>query len=269
MVKIAVLGSTGMLGNAVSKHFINIGYEVITTYRNEKVSFGENREYYDPSLSGVEMSFDCDYVINCIGIIKPFVDNDKQKTIYLNSLFPRELADYCKETNRKLIHITTDCVFSGEDGNYDEDSDHDCIDFYGKSKSLGEPENCMVIRTSIVGEEIHNNASLISWVKSRKGKDANGYTNHFWNGVTTKQYANICQDIIEENLYTDGLYHLCSNKVSKYELVKCINKRFDLGIDITPINTDIPINRTMNTNTKLGLKLSNKLQSVEEQIFNL
>jgi dTDP-4-dehydrorhamnose reductase len=269
MVKIAILGSTGMLGNAVAKHFSNTEHEIFTSFRNEDVSFGDNKFFYDPIDSGVELPFDCDYVINCIGVIKPFIDVDPQASIYLNSLFPRELADYCNKTNKKLIHITTDCVFSGQDGDYSETSNHDCLDFYGKTKSLGEPENCMVIRTSIIGEEIHKDASLIAWVKSMKGKEVNGFTNHDWNGVTTKQSAQICQSVIEDNLYTNGLYHLCSNKVNKYELVSYINERFDLDLSINPVETDFSVDRTMKSETELGQTLSGKLQTVKEQIFNL
>ena len=269
MVKVAVLGSTGMLGNAVAKHLHDTGYDVITTYRNENVSFGDNKFYYDPLKGSVDLPFECDYVINCIGVIKPFIEDNKQNSIYLNSTFPRELADYCENTNKKLIHITTDCVFSGKEGNYSESSDHDCLDFYGKTKSLGEPENCMVIRTSIIGEEIHKNASLIAWVKSMKGQTIQGYTNHLWNGVTTNQYAEICQAIINDGLHRNGLYHLVSNKVNKYELVGYINDRFNLELDIQPFETDIVVDRTMSTETRLGKLLSSKLKTVEEQILDL
>ena len=271
MVRIAVLGSTGMLGNAVVRHFLNTEHEVITTYRGDRdeLCSGDEKYYYDPTVDGAKLPFNCDYVINCIGVIKPFIDANKQHSIYLNSMFPRELADYCEKTNTKLIHITTDCVFSGKEGNYSESSVHDCLDFYGKTKSLGEPENCMVIRTSIIGEEIHKDASLIAWVKSMKGSEVNGFTNHLWNGVTTNQYAEICEQIIDEELFTNGLFHLCSDKVNKYELVSYINERFELGININAMATEVAVDRTMTTETELGKLLSSKLKSVKQQILNL
>jgi len=271
MVKIAILGSTGMLGNAVAKHFLDTEHEIITTYRgqNGDLCAGGEKYYYDPTVDNVRLPFSCDYVINCIGTIKPFIEDDKVKSIYLNSVFPRELADFCEKKDIKLIHITTDCVFSGATGAYSENSDHDCPDFYGKTKSLGEPENCMVLRTSIIGEEIHKDASLIAWVKSMAGKEINGYTNHYWNGVTTNQYAKICDHIIEDDLYTKGLFHIHSNTVSKFELVTQINNRFNLGIKIHAQAPGQPVDRTLSTITELSNKIMNKVPTVQQQILDL
>ena len=102
-----------------------------------------------------------------------------------------------------------------------------------------------------------------------KGKEANGFTNHLWNGVTTNQYAEICQAVIDEDLHQTGMYHLCSNKVNKFELVSYINNRFDLGINISAVETPTTVDRTMSTETELGKLLSSKLKSVEEQILSL
>jgi dTDP-4-dehydrorhamnose reductase len=167
----------------------------------------------------------------------------------------------------KLIHITTDCVFSGKDGNYNEDSLHDCLDEYGKSKSLGEPNNCMVIRTSIIGEEIHKNASLISWAKSMKGKEVNGFLNHLWNGITTKRYAEICEEIIENNLFEINLFHIHSNYLSKFELLYLINKKFDLRLKINEYFDKTQIDRRLTTNKKLQNRISFK--SIQQQIEEL
>ena len=265
MVKVAVLGST------VAKHFLDTGHEVVTTYRaqNGDLCLGDEKYYYDPTVDGPRLPFSCDYVINCIGVIKPFIEDDKLKSIYLNSVFPRELADFCNKKDIKLIHITTDCVFSGATGNYSEESDHDCLDFYGKTKSLGEPENCMVLRTSIIGEEIHKDASLIAWVKSMAGKEINGYTNHFWNGVTTNQYAKICKHIIDEDLYSQGLFHIHSNTVSKFELVTEINNRFNLDIKINPQEPDQAVDRTLSTVSELSNEIMKHVPTVQEQILDL
>ena len=165
------------------------------------------------------------------------------------------------------LYITTDCVFSGRGGNYHEDSLHDCLDDYGKSKSLGEPENCMVIRTSIIGEEIHKNASLIAWVKSMKGKEANGFKNHLWNGVTTNHYAEICQKIIDDSLYEVGLFHVHSNTVDKYQLLKLINDRFGLNIKVNGVVTDVSVDRTLASKKPLVNKLN--VKSIERQILEL
>jgi dTDP-4-dehydrorhamnose reductase/intein/homing endonuclease len=161
------------------------------------------------------------------------------------------------------------CVFSGKEGKYTEESQHDALDDYGKSKSLG--EHCqkfgMLIRTSIIGEEIHKNASLIEWIKSQKGKEINGFTNHLWNGITTKQYAKICSQIIDENLYEKGLFHVFSDVVNKLELASFVNEKFDLGITIKPFETENPCDRTMSTVKDLNSKLT--IPTIKEQIENL
>jgi len=271
MIKILVLGSTGMLGSAVGKYFLNkTKYETTLTYRNIEVSYGRNKMWFDAGKTRLHDLPRVDYIINCIGVIKPFIEENKAQSIYLNSLFPRELATHCKKYGIKLIHITTDCVYSGRKGNYVETDEHDCLDFYGKSKSLGEPkEDCMVIRTSIIGEEIHKDASLIAWVKSMKGKEINGFTNHRWNGVTTKQYAKICEKIIEEQIYTEGLFHVSSAAVTKHEMVTDINEKFDLGIAINKFETPEGIDRTLCSNEDLSLLIMRSLPTVREQIFDL
>jgi len=268
-MKIVILGSTGMLGNAVGKYFIEKYGEdnVYLSYRNKEISYGKNTFPFIPQKCNLWSLPKCDYIINCIGTIKPFIDDDPIASIQINSVFPRVLANYCKEINCKLIHITTDCVFSGVSGEYSEDSLHDCTDSYGKTKSLGEPINCMTIRTSIIGEEIHKNASLISWVQSQKGKDVSGFTNHQWNGVTTKQYARICSQIIDQALYQEGIYHVFSNSITKYKLLCLLNDRFNLNLTIHETFADTAVDRTLSTVKELNSFLSNP--SIEEQIKEL
>ena len=273
-MKIVVLGSTGMLGNAVTKYFTEIYGEnnIIPTYRKLVGIELKNSKEYDPIIYPDNISIgplpNCDVVINCIGVIKPFMKDNVLQAILLNSVFPRKLANYCSRNKIKLFHITTDCVFSGKDGQYTENSLHDALDDYGKSKSLGEPENCMVIRTSIIGEEIHKNASLIAWVKSEAGKEVKGFTNHLWNGITTKQYAKIIHTIIENNLYQEGLYHAFSpNSVNKKELVEAISDRFDLNIKVNPVEAQPPCDRTLTTVKDLCEKLN--IPTIQEQLSDL
>lgn len=268
-MKIVVLGSTGMLGNAVGKYMIEKYGEdnVFLSYRNKDVAYGKNTFYFD--ALDLEDIPQCDYLINCIGIIKPFMKNNIRSSIYLNSVFPYALSEFCNNMKYKMIHITTDCVFSGKKGNYTEKDIHDAEDEYGKSKSLGEgcSNDCMVIRTSIIGEEIHKNASLIEWVKSQKGKTVNGYTNHFWNGVTTKQYAKVCSQIIDNNLYEKDLFHVFSNIINKYELVSIINERFSLDLTINKFEPEQKCDRTLSTIKSLNEKLD--IPSIRDQILNL
>jgi len=255
MVKVVILGSTGMLGNAVSSVFDNGDFDVKKSYRKKEFSKDKNMFHFDALTSSLDKIPDCDYLINCIGIIKPYMLNDIQKNIYVNSIFPHELSRWCKSKHIKMIHITTDCVFSGETGFYHEDSVHDCLDEYGKSKSLGEPKDCMVLRTSIIGKEIHSFSSLVSWVISQKEKEISGFTNHLWNGMTTKEYGVCCKKIINQDLYKTGLYHLHSNDITKFELVSMINKKYDLNIKINKKVVEKSCNRTLRTKHELNERL--------------
>jgi len=285
MANVLILGSSGMLGNAVDKYFReNTKHKIFSTVRNinmlkdrtyslldvdiSTILYLEN--YILPQSSGLKLIPDSllalndfidlenikiDYIINCIGVIKPFMKNNVEKAILLNSYFPRLLSKVCKKEGIKLIHITTDCVYSGFKGDYIETDVHDCTDDYGKTKSLGEPDDCMVIRTSIIGEEIHKFASLISWAKSQEGKEVNGFTNHIWNGITTKQYAKCCKQIIDQDLWKPELFHIFTNDVTKFEMLQQFNKKWNLNLDIKPRKADIAINRALRTNKDLNRKL--------------
>ena len=268
MIKVLILGSTGMMGNAVGKYFLKQkDYQTVLSYRNDKIAYGENRFWFDVMESKTTDLPKVDYIINCIGVIKPFIEEDRHKSIFVNSLFPYQLASYCESENTRLIQITTDCVFSGLKGSYTENSLHDCADFYGKTKSLGEPSNCMVLRTSIIGEEIHQNASLVEWAKQMKGKNVNGFINHYWNGMTTKQYAKICDQIIRKELYAEGSYHIYSNPVNKFQLLQLISEKFKLNLNITKHRTENDCNRILGSERDLINNLN--VDSIEQQIQDL
>jgi len=276
-MKITILGSTGMLGYAVGQYFtVKYGEkDVCLSHRGRVVPYSKNVFYFDALkflnlLRNKQFKFPkSDYIINCIGLIKQHKDWDTHDGLILNSLFPLILSDHCKNNNSKLINISTDCVFSGKDGNYTEEALHDALDEYGKTKSLGESckKKSMLIRTSIIGEELHNNVSLVSWVKSQNGKRINGYSNHIWNGVTTLQYAKLCSKIIDEDLYREGLYHVFSNSVNKYELVSMIVNHFNLNITVDAFKTKMPCNRSLSTIKEINNKLNVPL--IQKQIDNM
>ena len=269
-MKVLVLGSTGMLGSAVGKYFENTDHKAILTYRNQKVAYGKNRVFFDTKMSLEHMQTEkCDYVINCIGTIKPFMATSPRDSRYINSVFPWDLAAWCKSHGSKLIHITTDCVYSGRKGSYVESDAHDALDDYGKSKSLGEPvDDCMVIRTSIIGEEIHKNASLVEWAKSQKGKSVKGFINHLWNGITTNQYAKICHQIIDQNLWSTGLFHVYSKDVvNKLQMLEYFDEKFDLDLDIAAFEPPVSCDRSLSSEKDLVAKLD--VPTVKEQILAL
>jgi dTDP-4-dehydrorhamnose reductase len=267
-MRVLVLGSTGMLGSGVTRILGNDEYfDVTATNREtagmvldincENIPFdalvdGDLEHWRE--LHGLN-SFD--YIINCIGCIKPFINDSQFLASYVNGSFPHRLSEWAKKCDSKVIHITTDCVFSGKSGQYTEESLHDEWDFYGMSKTLGEPTNCMVIRTSIIGQEHHKHASLIAWVESNAGNTIDGYLNHHWNGITTTQYGEVVSQIMKDGLYEEDLYHVHSpTSVSKYELVGMINKRYDLGITINPVAASTGVDRTLATVKDLNAKLN-------------
>lgn len=252
MSKVTVLGANGMLGHMVVKALKDGGHEVK----------GCGRDIFDvtpttESVIGVKLyratDEDTQYVVNCIGAIKPMFKDNALNAIYTNAVFPRQLANVCERAKRRLIHITTDCVFNGMDGFYNENAKHDADDDYGRSKSLGEPSNCLVIRTSIVGPEIGGRKrSLLEWVLSQAGKEVNGFTNHYWNGLTTLELGKSIHKIIKFDAFTNGTYHLFSEDVSKAELVRRIAAAFN--IDVKVKNTDAPFYCDRRLRTVKGLQ---------------
>jgi len=241
-MNVIVLGATGMLGRYVYSYLFD-KYDVI----------GVSRRLLDAELFR-HNSFESqcvrknDVVINCIGLIKQHKNILSSQYIAVNSLFPHLMANRCEEVGAKFIHITTDCVFSGKDGNYSEDSFHDAEDMYGRSKSFGEPENATVVRTSIIGEELKGKLSLLEWAKSNSGKTVNGFTNHWWNGITCLQFAKLCEKIINDNLYWRGVNHVFSNEiVSKYELLKMISDAYSLNLNVVPVEAQVYCNRSLTT----------------------
>ena len=258
-MKIILFGSTGMLGNYVYKYLLQF-HDVICI----------DRTYFDietcdwKKLDLIINSNNSDVLINCAGAI-PQQKCNIRKYIILNTLFPHKLNETAEKYNKKLIHITTDCVFSGKDGNYDETSNHDAEDVYGISKSLGENESMCIIRTSIIGEEINNKKSLIEWVKTQENKTINGYENVYWNGVTCLQLAKIIETIISENNYWKGVRHIFSpNIVSKYELCKYINEIYNLNISIIKDNI---FNKNMTVRSIYDNKYNNIIPDIHTQIM--
>lgn len=267
-MKIYVFGHKGMLGRYVYTYLKSKKYEVEGIGRDQlDVS---KSDYSEPQIrdilrhKGLKQG---DVIINCIGTIKPMVDKyGTLNAIKVNSLFPHMLANVCEFERYKMIHITTDCVFSGKNGSYDEKFPHDCTDVYGKTKSLGEPENCTVIRTSIIGEEIGTSRSLLEWVKSMKNKTANGYTNHYWNGLTCLQVAKVFEDIIVNNKYWNGVRHIFSDIYTKCALLNAISHIYELNITVNPVEAPTRCDRSMTTiYTNINFNIPPIKNQIQEQ----
>lgn len=230
-MKIIVFGSTGMLGNYCMKFFKQKGYNVLGIDRKILDLTSSHENILNFLISNIHND---DIIINAAGVIKQ--RNANIDNMYrVNTIFPHILSKFKIENGCNIIHITTDCVFSGREGYYDESSLHDCEDDYGKSKSLGEAPNLSIIRTSIIGEEINNKLSLIEWCKSKTGQSVWGYVDHYWNGITCLELCKKIEFLIKQNAFWKGVNIIHSPEiVSKYNLINMISNIFDLKITVIP-----------------------------------
>jgi len=249
--KIILFGSTGMLGNYIKSYLLKNNKEILSIDRNILDISNITYEKLNNLIIKYNIKED-DIIINCIGIIPQSEKKNKtdnRNYFLINALFPNMLGTISNIYKLKLIHITTDCVFTGKKGNYTELDLHDETNYYGVSKSLGElVYNATIIRTSIIGEENKNKYSLLEWVKKNKNKEIDGYENHYWNGVTCLQLSKIIKIIIEKELYWKGVRHIFSPKnLSKYELIKIINEIYNLNIKVNKFKTKEDINKTLDT----------------------
>lgn len=188
-------------------------------------------------------------VVNAVGIIKQLPSSDDVlSTLDINAIFPQRLARIAFKNGFRLINISTDCVFSGKTGNYTEEDISDAYDLYGKSKFLGEVagENCLTLRTSIIGRELNTQHSLFEWFLSNEGKQVKGYINAIFSGFPTIMFAEIIAGIIKNYPDLEGLYHVSSEPINKFDLLCLIKKKFDLKIEIEPFE-DFYINRSLNS----------------------
>ena len=279
MTKIILFGSTGMLGKYVY-NILSTNYEVICINRIEYDIVNDSWLKLDTILNNHINKNIKNIIINCAGIIPQKTDL-LEYNIYIkvNTLFPHKLQEFSEKNNCQVIHITTDCVFNGNNEinkYYIETSEHNEKNIYGVSKSLGENLNSCIIRTSIIGEELLNKKSLLEWVISKKNSSINGYINHYWNGITCLTLANTIKYIIKHNLFWKGIRHIYSpNSVSKYELCCIINEIYNLNIQITKLSTDIICNKilgsiyTDNTDNINSSIKPLEIQILEQKNYNL
>jgi dTDP-4-dehydrorhamnose reductase len=259
--KIAVLGATGMLGNAVLRYFSHVpGYEVHGTARNwSSVNELKRRVPSAHFLPGVDVeSLDSltrmfatvqpDMVINCVGIVKQLADaNDPLIALPINALLPHRLARLAQVAGARLVHMSTDCVYSGSKGNYVEDDLSDAYDLYGRSKLLGEVDypNAITLRTSIIGHELAGNRSLIDWFLSQTG-EVQGYTNAIFSGLPTVEIARVIHQHVIPNEDLHGLYHVSAEPINKFDLLSLVAKEYGKEITIRA-KDDFVIDRSLNS----------------------
>jgi len=223
-----------------------------------------------------------DYLINCIGIIKPEINERNQssinRAININTYFPIKLSKSAKKHNFKYVQIGTDCVFSGLVGNYQETSFQDAADVYGKTKIVGEifDSSKYLLRSSIVGPEPGQGKSLLNWFLSQNHQTVNGFIDHKWNGITTLNFAKIVHGMIKSSKFINNLQHITPlDEVSKYDLLLYFNKYFQANVTIESVDSNNPVNRTLATiNPELNQQLWNiagyrSVPTIEENIKEL
>jgi dTDP-4-dehydrorhamnose reductase len=259
-LKVLILGATGMLGNAVTRFLTDsAGFDVVATARSAasvrllpaslraRIVAGIDVENVD---AVVRLFGDVrpDVVINCVGLIKQLDDSKNPlAALPINALQPHRLARLCALGGARFIHISTDCVFAGTRGNYDEASIPDATDLYGRSKLLGEVDyyNAVTLRTSIIGHELCSNTGLIDWFLSQKGT-VKGFTRAVFSGLPTVELARVIRDHVITRPDLRGLYHVSAAAITKYDLLMLVREVYAADIGIIP-DADLEIDRSLNS----------------------
>ena len=260
-IKVLVLGSSGMLGNTIFNYFFNDdGFETYGTIRSSsKLRFlestwqniitdlviGQNDDVLLKILNDIHPHV----VINCIGIVKQLKDaEDPLISVPINSLLPHKLVKLCESINARLIHVSTDCVFSGAKGMYVEDDISDANDLYGRTKYIGEVNhsNAVTLRTSIIGHEPNQkNKSLVDWFIAQKSA-VPGYKNAIFSGLPCIELASIIKNFVLPSPSLCGVYHVSANPISKYHLLKLIAEVYKINTEVYP-DDSIIIDRSLDS----------------------
>ena len=263
--RVLVLGATGMLGSVVYQTLKRVPSLVVRGTARHPM--GELSPLTVPSLLGAARTLltddllPFDYVINCIALLKgdcqPQSPESTERAFAVNADFPRQLAEHVGSKGPRIIHVSTNGVFSGTSGPYDEDAPPDATDLYGRSKLQGEIRAPQVlnIRSSIIGTESGRSArSLLEWVRTRpRHTTVPGYTNHRWNGVTTHQFAAVCRALVTSSAWGHarleaGTVHLVGpTTTSKYELICAINELYNCELEVVPVAAESPSDATLST----------------------
>lgn len=247
-MKVLILGVSGMLGNAMFQVFSAAPqFQVFGSARSASARRHFAAHLQQQILCGVDVenqdgltrlfgAVRPDVVINCVGLVKQLADvDDPMYTIPINSLLPHRLAALCKVAGARLIHISTDCVFSGDKGGYLESDVPDADDLYGRSKLLGEVDapHAFTVRTSIIGRELEGNRSLINWFLSQQGS-ARGYSRAIFSGLPTVVLAGVIRDVIIPRPDLHGVYHVAAAPISKLALLQLVADVYGKQITLVP-----------------------------------
>lgn len=253
MMKALILGGSGMLGHKLWQIFSE-RFDTFVTFRqpanyyagcgifDEARSMGGVSATDIPAVTNAVARVQPQVVVNCIGVVKQdAAASDPLISISTNALFPHLLAKICGAAKSRLIHISTDCVFSGRAGNYSEDAISDAEDLYGRTKYLGEisGHDRLTLRTSMIGRELAGEHGLLEWLLSQQGNRIRGFRRAIFSGFTTLALAQIIAEIIERHPDLHGIYNVASEPVSKFDLLTLIKHKGSLQVEIEPDETFI------------------------------
>jgi dTDP-4-dehydrorhamnose reductase len=257
--RVLVLGSTGMLGNALVRYLAaSDGIEVWGTARRMPTSF-RGRSFKDRILTGIDVE-DIDSVIhafgevrprsvvNCIGLVKQLAEvDDPLRAIPINAMVPHRLSRLSQAVGARFIHISTDCVFSGTKGNYTEEDAADAKDLYGRSKHLGEVDypNAVTLRTSIIGHELDSAHGLIGWFLAQDGR-VRGYRKAIFSGLPTVELGRVIRDYVLPRQDLHGVYHVSAAPIAKYDLLRLAAAEYGRSNEIAPDDT-VVIDRSLDS----------------------
>lgn len=260
MKTVLVLGASGMLGNTMLRLFSQSeGYRALGTVRSAQairllpgmlrnsLITGIDVENFD-SLSWAIATAKPNVVINCIGVVKQLSESDDPFTaIPINSLLPHRLARLCELAGARLVHISTDCVFSGNRGQYTEGDFPDANDLYGRSKYLGEVDypNAVTLRTSIIGHELGGARSLVGWFLAQSGQ-VRGFTRAIFSGLPTVELAHVIRDFVLQKPQLRGTYHVSAAPINKYDLLRLVAAAYGKDIQIEP-DASLVIDRSLDS----------------------
>jgi dTDP-4-dehydrorhamnose reductase len=244
---IVVTGAHGMLGHIVcrvlsERHSVlgvcrgaHSSYPALEGINEQNFSLADQVDLTNPKSLTKCLPGDASVVVNCSGIIKQRPEaNDPLAILQANAIIPRRLADWCDSKGARLIHVSTDCVFSGHRGHYSEDDTPDPVDLYGLSKVLGEVTAAphLTLRTSIIGPQLSGSEGLLSWFVAQRGGEVKGYASAIFSGLTTLAFADVLDQLIARPSVLSGLYHVAAEPISKYALLCELERRLAFGIRI-------------------------------------
>lgn len=258
-MKVLILGASGMLGSAMIRELsCDFQLQVWGSLRSDADKAAFSSQIAEHLISGVDVLNEDhltelfkrvapQVVINCIGLVKQVKESeDEQKAMAINALLPHQLAKLCEQYGARFIHFSTDCVFSGTRGNYRETDVPDAQDVYGRSKLLGEVDqpNALTIRTSIIGHELHSAQGLLEWFLSQ-GSTCEGFAKAIFSGLPTPVLASLVHELLVKPDLT-GIYHVSSEPISKYNLLKTIAAQYGKEIEIVP-SEELVIDRSLDS----------------------